>query len=92
MTDLLEEIAERRSADGALPYSQQPLAPLSRGEELLLHASLFVVGSGSLVLIDQGRGSHHLWFWPWVAGCAGLLTIYVAVVLARARRRAGWAS
>ena len=87
MTEFLEEIADRQTAD-APPYSQQPLGPLSRGEKLLMHVSLFVVGSGSLVLTDLGRGSHHLWFWPWVAGWAGLLAIHAAVVLARARRRA----
>ena len=93
MTEFLEEIADRQTADGVplagqVPIGQIPIRPLSRGEKLLMHVSLFVVGSGSLVLTDLGRGSHHLWFWPWVAGWAGLLAIHAAVVLARARRRA----
>lgn len=87
MAELLEEMAARQSAYGVPARDPIPLRPLSRGEKLLLHLSLFMVGSGSLVMINLGRDPQHLWFWPWVAGWAGLLLLHGAVVLAKGLTR-----
>ena len=87
MAELLDEMAARQSACGMPAYDLIPLTPLSRGEKLLLHLSVFMVGSGSLVMINLGRDPQHLWFWPWVAGWAGLLLLHGAVVLAKGLTR-----
>jgi hypothetical protein len=83
MTELLEEIAAREAVDRLPAYNQFPAAPLSRREKLLLHLSVFVVGSGTLVMINLGGDPHRLWFWPWVAGWAVLLAIHGAWALIR---------
>ena len=77
--ELLEEMGARETALGAAADPLILYGPLSRREKLELHLAVFFVGSGSLVMIDVTHSPHHLWFWPWVAGWAGVLLVHCAL-------------
>jgi hypothetical protein len=76
MAELLEDVATRQAALGPPVGARIPSGHLSRGEELLLHVSVFVSVSGSVLLANLGQDPHHLWFWPWAAGLAVVQIVY----------------
>jgi len=84
--ELLEEMAARQKALVRQGDMESYPAPLTRRERFELHLTVFFVGGGSMALTDLVHDPHDLWFWPWVAGWAGLVAVHGGLELFLARR------
>jgi hypothetical protein len=86
--DILEtwSNAEPSPVQQTVPPAATSWESLSRGERLLGHAIVFLIGSWNVVMIDLARAPGVSWSWVVVAVWAAALLIHVSIVVATVGR------
>ncbi len=86
--DILETWAnaEPSPVQQTIPPAATSWGSLSRGERLLGHVIVFLIGSWNLIMIDLAREPGISWSWVVVAVWAAALLIHVSIFVATARR------
>ncbi|MBN1628790.1 MAG: hypothetical protein JW990_03405 [Thermoleophilia bacterium] len=89
MAEILDEVAEAESLNGFPADADQPSAPLTQADRLLLHFFIFVIGSWNLVMIDLAHSPEDFWCRLPIASWASVLVLHLGILLLLRRRSSG---